>query len=608
MNKKILKKFITITSLALAFIFITINSKAEVTDAERGRLQDIEKRIEQHAQNQKPNYQDRNRPYKVLLSKDDTFFVLEIFNREQNGKPILAEFNIPEEGAVCTSDWHGDLPGLIDTSVAARNQGKSYIITGDLVDRGRESVECATYAFIQAIFYPNRFFYLAGDHEFENVNRRYGLYAEIRAKYKAEDADSIFNAFNHSFEYLPLAAIANEKAFFVHGGFGATTSVENLRRLTAPRSSWETREVSLDDEERLNPQQQELFRYLKRSYNFPDSPSGEMGDLGYLRALLTPGKMVLDMTWANFLYEEDDMRYHFPRCTARGFGYYLFYDQAATSFTIGDVGPFFNKNNLKVMFRGHEHSPYKCGGRQVCVGGKHVVTTTSSKNIYLFENNSRSLLLPKGDVIHITEDLGFSFQDTDKYIADSKLEEQRKQGQANCDALLKQMDEFKFQENYESEQILAREQEGLSKYSEALEHQIKAQIAAFQALTFEYTALADKHEFLNTDRSAEFSQKAKKANEYVEIFRNVLESTLQLKEKEKELKSIPRRRFIKGASFKRASVAYEIKQISKKIKAKVNLTKDLVTHENAEQLVREGMKTFGLVESFDDTQRLLEMF
>ncbi|MDR1473533.1 MAG: metallophosphoesterase [Lactobacillales bacterium] len=603
MNKKILKKFITITSLVLAFVFITIDIKAEVTDAERSRLQDIERRIEQYAQNLKPNYQNPKRTYQLFLSKDDIFFVFGIFNCERTGQSMLTEFTIPNKGAVCASDWHGDLVGLTETAAAARKQEKAYIITGDLVDRGRESVECAIYALIQEILHPDRFFYLAGDHEFENTNRNYGLWAEINAKYGA-DADEIFNAFNHSFGYLSLAALANGKAFFVHAGFGQTTDLGKLKALSAPRSSWEHKEISLEDEERLNPQDRETLQALNEEYkrrkrlNLTTARynSEEDAILAFLNGIINPEKMVLDIVWANFY----DSRYgYFAVCTDRGFSEYAPFYKTATNFTALAVRSFFNKNGLTYMVRGHEHNCSNCGGRQKDVEGNKVVTTTSSKNIYLFEKGHN--VLPKGDVVHIAEDLSVSFQDTEAYVAKAKLEEQRKQGQENCDALLQQMNElFKFKENYESEKRLAREQEETSNQLEALDHQIKAQIVAMQAVTFEYTALADKYGYLNNGKSDEFRQKARMAKECEKKFTDVEGSIQPLMQARNKLRSTPKRRFIK-----RAFLSRKIKQRKRKIEDKVNSVKDLVTPENKVQLCSEGMEDYDMVESNNDIQRML---
>jgi len=63
---------------------------------------------------------------------------------------------------------------------------------------------------------------LRGHHEDRNVNFRYGFADECRSRLNEDpnDSNSIFNRINQMFEYLPLAAVIDNRILCVHGGIG----------------------------------------------------------------------------------------------------------------------------------------------------------------------------------------------------------------------------------------------------------------------------------------------------------------------------------------------------------------------------------------------------
>lgn len=77
---------------------------------------------------------------------------------------------------------------------------------------------------------------IRGNHEDKWINNGFGFSEEcaIRLDEDPGDLDSVFARINALFEYLPLAAVVDEKIICLHGGIGATlrdvAQIEQLER------------------------------------------------------------------------------------------------------------------------------------------------------------------------------------------------------------------------------------------------------------------------------------------------------------------------------------------------------------------------------------------
>ena len=77
---------------------------------------------------------------------------------------------------------------------------------------------------------------IRGNHEFETINSTYGFHDEVLNFYSPE----IFNSFNRSFDYLPIAAIIQNEIFCVHGGLSPhLKSIEQIETISRPFKSYE---------------------------------------------------------------------------------------------------------------------------------------------------------------------------------------------------------------------------------------------------------------------------------------------------------------------------------------------------------------------------------
>merc|ERR1712232_960244 len=75
------------------------------------------------------------------------------------------------------------------------------------------------------------FFLLRGNHECASINRIYGFYDECKRRYSIK----LWKTFTECFNYLPIAAIIDDKIFCMHGGLSPDLkSMEQIRRILRP--------------------------------------------------------------------------------------------------------------------------------------------------------------------------------------------------------------------------------------------------------------------------------------------------------------------------------------------------------------------------------------
>ena len=128
-------------------------------------------------------------------------------------EPSLLELEAPIR---ITGDFHGqfyDMLRLFEISGGAPPHNK-FLLVGDFVDRGKQSVETITLLIAYKLKFPDRIYLLRGNHESSSITRMYGFYDECKRRYSL----SLWRDFCSMFNYLPISAIIDERILCMHGG------------------------------------------------------------------------------------------------------------------------------------------------------------------------------------------------------------------------------------------------------------------------------------------------------------------------------------------------------------------------------------------------------
>ncbi|OHT14702.1 Ser/Thr protein phosphatase [Tritrichomonas foetus] len=132
---------------------------------------------------------------------------------------------------IIVGDLHGNIADLLRILYHNINSDFKFLFLGDYIDRGTFSIEVITLLLALSLKHPERFYLLRGNHEFKEVNEKYGFFDQIEREYNEQN---LYNKFNDAFDYLPIAAIINDKTFCVHGGISCdmkyVSQIEELKK------------------------------------------------------------------------------------------------------------------------------------------------------------------------------------------------------------------------------------------------------------------------------------------------------------------------------------------------------------------------------------------
>jgi serine/threonine-protein phosphatase PP1 catalytic subunit len=166
-----------------------------------------------------------NKPGKqVDLKEEELKFLIEKSLPIIREQKMLIELEAPLH--VC-GDIHGQYYDLLRIFEHCGYPGEyNYLFLGDYVDRGKQSLETISLLLCYKIKYPDKVTLLRGNHESSVTNRIYGFYDECKRRYNVR----IWKSFTELFNYLPVAAIIDDKILCMHGGL--SPELKNLQNIT----------------------------------------------------------------------------------------------------------------------------------------------------------------------------------------------------------------------------------------------------------------------------------------------------------------------------------------------------------------------------------------
>ena len=166
-----------------------------------------------------------NKPGKqVDLKEEEIKFLIDKSLPIMKEQKMLVELEAPLH--VC-GDIHGQYYDLLRIFEHCGYPGEySYLFLGDYVDRGKQSLETVCLLLCYKIKFPEKVTLLRGNHESSVTNRIYGFYDECKRRYNVR----IWRSFTELFNWLPVAAIIDEKILCMHGGL--SPELKNLQNIT----------------------------------------------------------------------------------------------------------------------------------------------------------------------------------------------------------------------------------------------------------------------------------------------------------------------------------------------------------------------------------------
>ena len=171
-----------------------------------------------------------NKPGKpVDLKEEEIKFLIDKSSQIIKEQKMLVELEAPLH--VC-GDIHGQYYDLLRIFEHCGYPGEyNYLFLGDYVDRGKQSLETICLLLCYKIKYPEKVTLLRGNHESSVTNRIYGFYDECKRRYNVK----LWKLFTELFNYLPVAAIIDDKILCMHGGLSPDLkSIQNIQDISRP--------------------------------------------------------------------------------------------------------------------------------------------------------------------------------------------------------------------------------------------------------------------------------------------------------------------------------------------------------------------------------------
>jgi len=171
-----------------------------------------------------------NKPGKTVdLKEEEIKFLIDKSLSLIKEEKMLIELEAPLR--VC-GDIHGQYYDLLRIFEHCGYPGEyNFLFLGDYVDRGKQSLETICLLLAYKIKFPNKVHLLRGNHESSVTNRIYGFYDECKRRYNVR----LWKNFTELFNFLPVAALIDEKILCMHGGLSPDLrNLNSISEITRP--------------------------------------------------------------------------------------------------------------------------------------------------------------------------------------------------------------------------------------------------------------------------------------------------------------------------------------------------------------------------------------
>lgn len=144
-------------------------------------------------------------------------------------QPTLLELDAPLN---ILGDIHGQYNDLLRLfEIGGDPPSENYLMLGDYVDRGKQSIETLCLLLAYKVKYPENMFLLRGNHECASITRVYGFYDECKRRYNIK----MWKHFCDVFNCLPPAALIDNQILCMHGGISPELSnFDQIRGMVRP--------------------------------------------------------------------------------------------------------------------------------------------------------------------------------------------------------------------------------------------------------------------------------------------------------------------------------------------------------------------------------------
>jgi serine/threonine-protein phosphatase PP1 catalytic subunit len=166
---------------------------------------------------------------KVVITEEIVKFVCKESTKIMRQQNVCLELSSP---VVVCGDIHGQ---FTDLKSIFRKFGQPpetpYLFLGDYVDRGDKSIEVILLLLSLKVKNPYHIFLLRGNHECSMVNEHYGFKNECERIFGKKKGIEIWLEINAVFQWMPLAAVIQDKILCLHGGL--SPELKTLSQLRA---------------------------------------------------------------------------------------------------------------------------------------------------------------------------------------------------------------------------------------------------------------------------------------------------------------------------------------------------------------------------------------